>query len=145
MPWTLDTRRLSYSSTGSLLLLLMIPFGALGADQAIKAFDLSSGRWWAILFFVQVFTIVGYMASSLSQWAGWVDGTTLQRLQIVQGAIAACLAGNMSYFLGLHYAGLTEVMALMSAGAGGFGGDRFLVPLLQRLFGKATGTPPEKP
>ena len=141
---TRNTLPLAYSSTGSAILLLAVPFAAMAAEQSIKQFDLSSARWWAILAFVQVVTIIGYMASSLSQWAGWIDGTVLQRMTILQGAIAALMAGNMSYFLGLHYAGLSEVMALMSAGAGGFGGDRFITPVLQRMFGKATGLPPEK-
>lgn len=138
MPWTRITRQLPFVSLGSYLLLAGIPVAALAATETARALDLGNWRWWAVLGFVQGITLIGYFASSLNQWAGWIDGTTLQRLTIIQGMIASIMAGNVAYFLGLHYAGLTEVMALMASGAGGFGGDKFLTPLLGRIFGKAT-------
>lgn len=116
--------------------LFLIPAAAFAADRA--ALDLSSARWWAVLGFVQAITLLGYAASSLSQWAGWIDGTVLVRLQIIQGVAVALLAGNVAYFFALHSANLPEVYALMSSGAGGYGGDKFLTPLLSRVFGKAT-------
>lgn len=136
MPSTPNIRPVAWFSTGNVALFL-IPIAAFAADRA--ALDLTNGRWWAILGFVQAITLLGYAASSLSQWAGWIDGTVLVRLQIIQGVMVAILAGNVAYFTALHSANLPEVYALMSSGAGGYGGDKFLTPLLTRIFGRATG------
>ena len=144
MPSTQRTPPQTCSFYGSLLLAI-VPTASAAALETVKVIDLESGRWWAVLLFVQVITLVGYAASSLSQWAGWIDGTILQRLTIMQGMFAALLAGNMSYFLGLHYAGLSEIMAMMASGAGGYGGDRYLVPMFQKLLGRLTDQPREKP
>lgn len=140
MPSIPSIRPVASFFTGNFALFL-IPAAAFAADRA--ALDLSNARWWAILGFVQIITILGYTASSLSQWAGWIDGTVLVRLQIIQGVAVALLAGNVAYFCALHSANLPEVYALMSSGAGGYGGDKFLTPVLTRIFGKATGQPQE--
>jgi hypothetical protein len=130
------------NSIASAFLLALIPLSALAADMAVGKLDLGNLRFWGVLAAVQAVTLVGYCASSLPQWAGWVDGTALVRLTIIQGVVTSLMAGNIAFFTGLYYAGLTEIVALMAAGAGGFGGDKFLVPVLQRLFGKATGEKP---
>lgn len=93
-----------------------------------------------MLGIAQVPILFGYGSSSLSMWAGWADGTVRDRLLIIQGLMAAMFGGNVAYLGGLYMADLPEWMALMAAGAGGFGGDKFLAPLMQRIFGKATGS-----
>lgn len=93
------------------------------------------GGFWGMLAFAQALTVVGYLASSLPQWAGWIDGTVLQRLTILQGAVVAWFAGNVGYLLAVSNE-LSQIMCLLSAAAGGYGGDKFLMPLMQRIFGK---------
>jgi hypothetical protein len=118
---------------------MAIPLAAAGATDMAKALDLGSARWWGLFLFAQLITLLGYAASSLSQWAGWVDGTVLAKLTIIQGVACSLMAGNIAFLLGLHYAQVTEVQALIASGAGGYGGDKLLTPLLNRIFGKATG------
>lgn len=132
-------QRLSCSFIGSIVLLLFVPLAAMAAGETVKALDFHSGRWWGLFLFVQLITLLGYAASSLSQWAGWIDGTILAKLQIIQGVACALMAGNIAFLLGVHYAQVTEVQALIASGAGGYGGDKLLTPLLNRIFGKATG------
>ena len=117
-------------------LLACTPLLAMAADQATRAMAIDTPRWWVMLAFVQVMTLWGYGASSLSQWAGWQDGTAMQRLTIIQGVMVSLIGGNAGYFLSLQYAGIGEVEALLVAVAGGFGGEKFVTPILQRVFGK---------
>lgn len=136
---TPGTLLLGFSSTVSGILLLIIPLMAIAASETVKALDFHSARWWGLFIFVQLITLLGYAASSLSQWAGWIDGTVLARLTIIQGVACSLMAGNIAFLLGVHYMQVTEVQALIASGAGGYGGDKLLTPLLNRIFGKATG------
>lgn len=120
---------------------LMAPAAVLA--EAMRAFDASSGRFWIALAVAQVISLLGYGASSLPQWAGWVDDTggavaMLERkLKIIQGLVIAFLAGNIAYFGGLYYA-LAEIPCFGAAALAAYGGDKFLTPLLSRLTGRAT-------
>lgn len=120
MPLALDTKQAAFAFIGS----------AWAASPTLNI-----GGFAGMLAFAQVLAIVGYLASSLPAWAGWVDGTVLQRLTIVQGAVVAILAGNVAFFLALEYE-FSQIITLLSAAAGGYGGDKFLAPVLARVFGR---------
>lgn len=104
--------------------------------MAAPAVTFAGDSFTGLLMFAQGLALVGYLASSLPTWAGWLDGTALQRLTIIQGAIVAILAGNVAFFLSVE-AGISQILCLLSAAAGGYGGDKVLVPMLNRIFGKA--------
>lgn len=111
-------------------------FGFIGSAMAAQAASFDSRGFLAMIAFAQFLSIVGYLASSLPVWAGWLDGTTLQRLTIVQGVLVAVLAGNFAFFLAVEN-GVSQILSLLGAAAGGYGGDKFLMPLLNRVFGRA--------
>ena len=114
---------------------LSLFIGFIGSAMASPVVALSGNSFAGLLMFAQGLALVGYLASSLPTWAGWLDGSVLQRLTIIQGAIVAILAGNVAFFLSVE-AGISQILCLLSAAAGGYGGDKVLVPLLNRLFGK---------
>lgn len=121
MPSTIDTK--------------LALFGFIGSAMAAQAAPFESRGFLALFGFAQLLAVIGYLASSLPLWAGWIDGTTLQRLTIVQGLLVAVLAGNVAFFLAVEY-GLSQILSMMAAAAGGYGGDKFLMPLLNRVVGK---------
>lgn len=121
-------------------LILSSPIAAMAAEAAGRALD-GSSRFWVTLLAVQILTTLGYGASSLVQWAKWTDGTLADRLLIVQGWWIAMLAGNVAYYGGFYYlpsVGVitNEVGCFIAAAVAGFGGDRFMAPLLLRLTGR---------
>lgn len=126
---------------------LLLPAAALAAAQATLAVDAGTGRFWAAFGAVQVLSFFGYAASSLPEWAQWVDDSggvveiVERRLKIVQGMIIAVLAGNIAYYGGFYYAGLAEIPCFIGAAVAAYGGDKFLSPLLSRITGKAATGP----
>lgn len=135
MPLTPKSRRPASSTVIAAfraLLLLMVPFTAYAADTAAKAMDFTSLATWITLGAVMLLTLAGYAGSSLPQWAGWVQGDLTTRLQLAAGLITALLAGNFAYFLARHL-DMPGIVCFMAATAGGWGGDKFLAPLLGRL------------
>jgi hypothetical protein len=122
------------------LLLFLLPIAALAAEVAGRSLD-GSWRFWVTLVAVQMATTLGYGASSLPQWAKWRDGSLYERLVIVQGFWVAMLAGNIAYYGSFYYLPsmgvlTNEVGCFIGAAVAGFGGDRFLTPLLFRITGK---------
>lgn len=132
MPWIPGYLRARCDSIASGLLLAVVPL-SVAAEQLVQAFDPSASRFWAALAAVQVLWLFGYAASSLPVWAKWPDGTVGDRLTIVQGALVAGLAGNIAYYGGYYYAGFAEVACYIGSGVAGWGGDKFLTPVLQRV------------
>jgi hypothetical protein len=120
-------------------LLALVPLAAFAADQAVHSIDPGAPRFWVALGAVQVLSLVGYAASSLPQWAGWIKDTggpvavLERRLKIVQGMVIALLAGNCAYYGGHHYWGLAEILAFGTAAMASYGGDKFLSPLMSRI------------
>ena len=121
------------ASIASGLLLASVPFVALGAEQVVRVFEPGTVRFWATLAAVQLLWLVGYGASSLPAWAKWPDGTTQDRLTIVSGVITSGIAGNIGYYGGYYLVGLAEIACFISTGLAGWGGDKFLTPLLGRV------------
>lgn len=121
---------------------MLMPLAAYAAEQAMRALDPGAPRFWWALVAVQILSLVGYAASSLPQWAGWIDDSggavavLERRLKIVQGLAIAILAGNCAYYGGFHYFGMAEVLCFGAAAVAAYGGDRFLSPLLSRLTGR---------
>ncbi len=122
-----------YASIASGCLLALVPLAALAAEQLVRAFEPSGLRFWVTLAAVQILWFVGYAASSLPAWAKWPDGTVLDRLTIIQGVVTGALAGNICYYGGLYYLDIAEVACFIGTGLAGFGGDKFVSPLLSRL------------
>jgi len=128
-------------SIASGLLLAVVPLSVV-AEQLVRAFDPEAPRFWAALAAVQVLWLFGYAASSLPTWAKWPDGALADRLSIVQGALVSGLAGNIAYYGGYYYAGFAEVACFIGSGVAGWGGDKFLTPVLDRInaaIGALTG------
>lgn len=121
---------------------LLWPLAVLAAQATLGA-DAGTSRFWAALGAVQVLSFFGYAASSLPEWAQWVDDTggavaiVQRRLKIVQGLITALLAGNAAYYGGYYYVGAPEIGCFIAAAVAAWGGDKFLSPLLTRITGKA--------
>lgn len=107
---------------------------AYAASSAPIAFG-SSHFWW-MLAGAQVLLGLGYLASSLPTWAKWEDGTTLERLVIIQGVFVSIVAGNVAFFLAIEY-GSSDITRLLASAAGGYGGDKLLSPLLERVLGRS--------
>jgi len=134
-------------------LLAWVPLAAYAAELALRAFDPGSERFWAALAAVQVLSLLGYVSSSLPQWAGWIDDTggavaiLERRLKIIQGLVVAILSGNAAYFAGYHYFAMAEILCFGASAGASYGGDKFLSPLLSRAatmvqaaFGKTEGS-----
>lgn len=123
---------------------LLLPAVAYAAAQATLAVDAGTTRFWVALAAVQVLAAFGYAASSLPQWAQWVDDTggavaiIERRLKIVQGLVIALLAGNIAYYGGYYYFAMAEIPCFIAAAVAAYGGDKFLSPLLSRITGRAT-------
>lgn len=133
------------------LFFALVPMAAI-AQQVARAMEPGTFRFWATLAAVQVLWAVGYLASSLPGWAKWQDGVLLERLQIVQGMLVAGLGGNIAYFGGYYGLEMAEITCFISTGIAGYGGDRFVSPLLGRLtaamdtlFGRTQGNGGPKP
>jgi len=137
-------------------LILALSFAVAFAAADSNARTLSGDvRFWVALIAVQVLWVAGHAASSLPQWAQWLDDSgepvvvRERRLKIVQGAIVSGLAGNIAYYGGYYYINLAEVACFISAAIAAYGGDRFLTPILGRITGRITppvsDTPPAGP
>lgn len=122
--------------------LFLLPAVAYAAAQATLAVDAGSTRFWVALVAVQVLAAFGYAASSLPEWAQWVDDTggavaiAERRLKIVQGFMIALLAGNIAYYGGFYYFAIAEIPSFIAGAVAAYGGDKFLSPLLSRITGK---------
>lgn len=121
-------------------LLLVSVNAAIAAEQTTRLMTGDDRFWWTLLA-VQVLAALGYAASSLAQWAGWPDGTLAMRLNIVQGAVTAFLAGNIGFYGSFYYFSLAEVVCFITAAVAAWGGDKFLSPLLSRITGKMGSQP----
>lgn len=130
---------------------LLIPVGAL-AEQAVRELDASSWRFWFAFGAVQGLAGIGWCASSLARFAGWIDPTGgplaqfERRLVVLQGVAISVLASNAAYYGGFYGQSWPEIYCFIGAALGAYGGDKFLSPLLQRatsmwagIFGKSTG------
>lgn len=104
------------------------------------AVDVQSSAFLTLLGGAQVLILLAYFASSLPIWAGWIDGSLMARLTIVQSLMVALVAGNVAFFLSFEY-GLSKLIALIAAAAGGYGGDKLLAPLMARILGKVDRQP----
>lgn len=121
-------------------LLWLLPTVVLAAEQVA----LVSGVTEIILIFfgVQLVSVVGHGAASLTDWAQWGDrsGSSVdmyaRRLKLVQGLLLSGLAGNAFFYGSQQMADLSEIPALLGAGVAAYGGDRFLTPILTRITGK---------
>lgn len=123
------------------LLLFSIP-SAYAFEQTTRMMD-GGNRFWITMIAVQFLATLGYVASSLAQWAKWPDGTLTERLEVVQGFLTSILAGNIAYYAGYYYMAWPEIACFIATAVCGWGGDKFLSPLLTRisnlfttLFGK---------
>ncbi len=136
MPSTRRSRRARSASTVSALaaalVLALVPL-SVAAEQLVRGFDAGAPRFWAALVAVQFLWAIGYAASSLPVWAKWPDGALQDRLTIVQGVVVSGLAGNIAYYGGFYYIGFAEIACFIGSGLAGWGGDKFLTPLLSRL------------
>lgn len=118
---------------------LMLP--ALVAYAAVNVFDPTTTRFWVALACVQFIGVMGFCASSLPTFAGWVDsaGTPVEilerRLVILRGLIVAQLAANICYYGGYYYMDITEIGCFIASSVAAYGGDKFLTPLLARITG----------
>ena len=121
------------ASIASGLFLVLVPLAARAAEQLARDFEPGTTRFWFTLAAVQVLWAIGYAASSLPAWAKWQDGTRLDRLTIVQGVVVAGMAGNICYYGAFYYMGAAEIASFICSGLAGFGGDKFLAPLIGRL------------
>ena len=125
-------------------MLAVIPL-SVAAESLVRSFDPSAPRFWASLAAVQFLWLLGYTASSLPVWAKWPDGALADRLTILQGVVVSGLAGNVAYYGGYYHVGFAEVVCFIGAGIAGWGGDKFLTPILQRVnaaIGALTGGKP---
>ena len=105
------------------------------ASAVSPVLDFHSARWWATFAAVQVIAVIGYAAASLPAWARWDDGSTQDRLAIIQGVIASVLAGNIAYMLSAYAVKAPEVWSLVGAALAAYAGDAYLRPLLNRWMG----------
>lgn len=121
---------------------LLIPAAAI-AEQAVRALDAGSWRFWFAFGAVLVLGGLGWCASSLALAAGWIDttgGSVAQferRLKVLQGVAVSILASILAYFGGFYYFGWPEIACFAAAALAAYGGDKFLTPLLSRITGKA--------
>jgi len=121
-----------FKMRAAFLLAAIIP-AASAAEQVSRTIQ-GDFRFWIVAVAVQVLWSIGYLASSFSQWANWPDGTRLEKFQLIQGIFTSLFAGNVAYYGGYYYVECPEVAAFISAGAAGFGGDKFLTPLMTQAF-----------
>lgn len=89
---------------------------------------------WA---WILVFSLMGWICSSLPKLAGWQTG---QRLQIVQGVATSISAGVVSHVLAVM-AGQAEMLAFIAALGGGWLGPA----ALEKFFGRQPAPPPPQP
>lgn len=122
------------------LAFMALPAVAVAAEGGMRPLD-GSLRFWVAAMAVMVLALAGYSASSLPQWAQWLDDTggpvviRERRLKIVQGLVIALLAGNIAYYGGFYYLAIAEVACFIAAALGAYAGDRFLNPLVSRMTG----------
>lgn len=138
-------RRIRAAHFSSLILMaIWVPTTALAAAQAVLSADVGTNRFWIALIAVQILGFFGYAASSLPQWAKWLDvsgdvvAIAERRLKIIQGLFIAFLSANIAYVLGYYYGGVAEIPSFIAAAGAAYLGDKFLSPLAARITGKAT-------
>lgn len=140
MPITLY-RDFSWMILNKTLLGVFFMCAAFVAHAEVAKFDPSETRFWAALGAVQILALIGFGASSLPTFAGWIDesGTSVEKLErklnIIRGAIVSCMAANICYYGGYYYMGAAEIGCFMGASVAAYGGDKFLAPLLSRITG----------
>ena len=113
----------------------MMPMLALAAERTIES-EAGHRGFWLSFVAVQLLTFGGYMASSLPKWAGWRDADQATQYAVIAGAIAALLAGNMAYYVGVYYYSLATIGALVAAVGGGFMGEKALALYFEKFVGK---------
>lgn len=123
---------------------ILFPCIAFALEQGLRTIDPGAGRFWATMGAVQLLALLGYAGSSLAQWAKWPDGTLLDRLTIMQGAVTSILAGNLCYYGGFYLLpiwqiNLPEIGCFIATPVAGWGGDKFISPILARITGKIGG------
>lgn len=110
------------------LLLAIVPTALAGERLAVEI-PIESVRFWVLMAIVQVLTTLGWAASSIDKLAGWLDATSptwADRLAVVKTGVCSSLAGNGAFLAALYWQQTPEVVALLSAGAGGYLGDQLL-------------------
>lgn len=138
---------LRFANRYPLLLAGFLPLAAFAAEKIARSIDAGEIRFWVAFGAVQILAFAGYGASSLPEWAKWVDleggamAIVERRLKILQGLIIALLAGNIAYYGGYYYAMLAEIVCFIGAAVAAYGGDRFLSPLLSRITGRVQAGP----
>jgi len=121
------------------LLLFAFPY-ATAAEQMSRSL-IGDTRFWVVAAAVQVLGVIGYLASSLAQWAKWPDGTLIERLALVQGSVTALLAANIAFYGGYYYVECPEIVAFIAAAVASWGGDKFISPILVRITGRIQDSP----
>jgi hypothetical protein len=112
------------------------PLAAIATEQAaVHALDFGSWRFWVNGAFVLVVALGGWAASSLAQLAQWTEGWPA-RLKVLQGLVTSVMAGVIAYALAV-YAGTPDIPSMVGAALAGWGGEKFLNPLLERFFSKS--------
>jgi hypothetical protein len=143
MLWTNNTKQARSSfAARSFVLLAVLPVSAFAADIVRSLGDDAEHiAFWVALIFVQLVTLIGYAGSSLPGWAKWIDGDTrfailTNRLTILAGLFTSLFAGNVAYYAGFYYLNSPQIACFIAAGLCGFGGDRAVSPMLNRVLGK---------
>lgn len=137
------TRLRRSSLPGSFAALLAVATAAAATEQQKLLTDPALVPWLTWLWVVAL-SAIGWAASSLATLAGWVDGSMADRLKIIQGVIASVLAGVVAFLLG-KYAAVPELLVFLGVAGAGFMGEKYLLPLFQRILGvlfPQQGTPP---
>lgn len=116
-------------------ILLAAPVAAVAADLVVRSIEDDAGKFifWAGMFFVEILTLMGYIASSLPQWTDWTDGTKKRRLELIASVFASVIAGNGVYYGGLYAIGWAQIYCFLATPFAAFAGDKFIVPVATRL------------
>lgn len=122
-------------------LMFAVPLIAYAAGEVTRTLD-GSFRFWMAEVAVLTLALVGYGASSLKDWACWRDGTTVQRLEVVQSMIVSVLAGHITYYGGYYYAfsldiRIPEIGCFIGTALGGYGGAKYVTVLVDACITSA--------
>lgn len=96
--------------------------------------DATTWKFWIVFLIVQVVTLFGYLGSSLPKWGKWRDAEIETRLSLLSGLAMSLACGNAVYFLAYYLQETMRIVALFLALGGGYFGERWLVPLLNKAM-----------
>jgi hypothetical protein len=120
MRWTSGCRQVDYAFTVSGGWIFTM--SARAAEMLNQPGDIPVFTW----LWVAGISVMGWGASSLPLLAGWVDGTMLDRLRIVQGIVIATAAGALAFIIEISLVNKITMLGFVGSFFAAYAGDHYL-------------------